>query len=201
MRREMMRIDGIPQETRQRLQEVAQRRFGQANASLLVRHLVTECLAQEDGKAARAGSSSARPTRASVVNLADPTTVRVELRLPKSVVAALDTLAEQRLSTRNYFIGSLIYRELGQAQLQGDEIETLRRSNYELAKIGTNLNQVARAFNLLVKAGGGGKLPEIGKKMAALRSEIKAHTNKVLRVLEAKTVVWEKNAGKRQAKG
>jgi hypothetical protein len=34
-------------------------------------------------------------------------------------------------------------------------------------------------------------LPEIGKKIASLRTEIKAHTTKVLRVLEAKTVVLE----------
>jgi hypothetical protein len=49
----------------------------------------------------------------------------------------------------------------------------LCRSNYELAKVGTNLNQVAKAFNTLVKMRGGEKPPEVGKKIASLRREAK----------------------------
>ncbi|MDR3054705.1 MAG: MobC family plasmid mobilization relaxosome protein [Zoogloeaceae bacterium] len=67
----------------------------------------------------------------------------------------------------------------------------MRKSNYELSKIGTNLNQVAKAFHLLVKAGERGKMPEIGKKMASLWRDITEHTGKVLRVLNAGTAVWE----------
>ncbi|WP_265299870.1 plasmid mobilization relaxosome protein MobC [Verminephrobacter eiseniae] len=74
----------------------------------------------------------------------------------------------------------------------------------KLAKVGTNLNQVAKAFNTLVKMrgeGGGEKLPEVGKKIASLRREITEHTGKVLRVLEAGTTVWEaKGRGQRQRK-
>ncbi|MDG5826950.1 plasmid mobilization relaxosome protein MobC (plasmid) [Xylella fastidiosa subsp. pauca] len=57
----------------------------------------------------------------------------------------------------------MILAHLGYLQLHGDEIEVLRRSNYELARVGTNLNQVAKAFNTLVKMRGGEKLPEVGK--------------------------------------
>src|SRR6218665_1474480 len=54
----------------------------------------------------------------------------------------------------------------------------------KLAKVGTNLNQVAKAFNTLVKMRGGAeKFPEVGKKIASLRREITEHTGKVLRVL------------------
>src|SRR6218665_695428 len=54
----------------------------------------------------------------------------------------------------------------------------------KLAKVGTNLNQVAKAFNPLLKMRGGAeKFPEVGKKIASLRREIKEHTGKVLRVL------------------
>src|SRR6218665_800656 len=35
----------------------------------------------------------------------------------------------------------------------------------KLAKVGTNLNQVAKAFNTLVKMRGAEKLPEVGKKI------------------------------------
>lgn len=84
--------------------------------------------------------------------------------------------------------------------MQGDEIEVLRRSNYELSKIGTNLNQISRAMNILVKSGNG-RMPEIGKKLAGLRREINDHTNKVLRVLDAGTVIYEsRGSGKLKPK-
>jgi hypothetical protein len=70
-------------------------------------------------------------------------------------------------------------------------------SSYELSKVGTNLNQIAKAFNILVNDGKG-KTPEIGKKLASLRREIKEHTNRVLRVLDAGTVVWEVKQGRGQ---
>ena len=128
-------------------------------------------------------------------------TVRVELRLPRAALEQVNDLAEGRFSARNYYLTSVILAHLGQPQLHGDEIEVLRRSNYELAKVGTNLNQVAKAFNTLVKMRGGEKLPEVGKKLASLRREITEHTGKVLRVLEAGTTVWEaKGRGQRQRK-
>jgi len=74
--------------------------------------------------------------------------VRVELRLPRSALDKITELAERRFSARNYYLTSLVLGHLGQPQLQGDEIEVLRRSNYELAKMGTNLNQVTKANEL-----------------------------------------------------
>lgn len=174
----MLWVDGVSPEQKEQLKAMALKRFGKANASLMVRHAISECLKVEERERIKAGDLVGE-------------NVRFEMRLPKPVLAEIENRAEARLSSRNYYIGTLIYRELGQAQFQGDEVEILRRSNYELAKIGTNLNQIARAFNLLVLAGGGGKLPEIGKKIASLRTEIKTHTSKVLRVLESKTVVLE----------
>jgi hypothetical protein len=174
----MLWVDGVPPEQKERLQQLALKRFGKANASLMIRHLISESLTDDRGPEVKASDLAAD-------------SARFEMRLPRPVLEAIEHRAEIRLSTRNYYIGTLIYKDLGHAQFLGDEIEILRRSNYELAKVGTNLNQIAKAFNLLVIAGGGGKLPEIGKKIASLRTEIKAHTTKVLRVLEAKTVVLE----------
>jgi hypothetical protein len=174
----MLWVDGVSPEQKERLQELALKRFGKANASLMIRHLISESLIEDRGPEVKTADLAAD-------------SARFEMRLPRPVLEAIEKRAEIRLSTRNYYIGTLIYKELGHAQFLNDEIEILRRSNYELAKVGTNLNQIAKAFNLLVIAGGGGKLPEIGKKIASLRSEIKAHTTKVLRVLESKTVVLE----------
>src|SRR6218665_3199658 len=128
-------------------------------------------------------------------------TVRVELRLPRAALEQVNDLAEGRFSARNYYLTNVILAHLGQPQLHGDEIEVLRRSNYELAKVGTNLNQVAKAFNALVKMRVGEKLPEVGKKIASLRREITEHTGKVLRVLEAGPKACEaQEPGQRQRK-
>lgn len=188
--REILRVDGVTDTTKKALQNEALKRYGKANASLLVRALITDEL--------RKNQEFNKPK----IDF-ESVTVRVELRLPKVAVDELSERAERVFSDRNYYINSLIYEHLGSPQLQLQEIEVLRNSNYEMAKIGNNLNQIAKAFNILVQMGGGGKLPEIGKKMASLRQEIKAHTNKVLRVLEAKTVVYEtkgKGSGARKRK-
>jgi hypothetical protein len=123
--------------------------------------------------------------------------VRIELRLPRVAADKINDIAESRLSHRNHYLVSLIMAHIGQPQLQGDTIETLRQSNYELSKVGTNLNQIAKAFNILV-TDGKGNIPEIGKKRASLQREIKEHTNRVLRVLDAGTVVWEVKQGRGQ---
>ena len=187
--RDMLRVDGVPPETKKQLQEAARQLYGKPNASLLVRTLIA-------GHLSKSGATAKPLTAADAGD-----TVRVELRLPRAALEQVNDLAEGRFSARNYYLTSVILAHLGQPQLHGDEIEVLRRSNYELAKVGTNLNQVAKAFNTLVKMGGGEKLPEVGKKIASLRREITEHTGKVLRVLEAGTTVWEaKGRGQRQRK-
>jgi Bacterial mobilisation protein (MobC) len=188
--RDMLRVDGVPPETKLQLQESAKRLYGKPNASLLVRSLIS-------GHLSKLGTTAIPLTAAEAGD-----TVRVELRLPRAALDKINDLAEGRFSVRNYYLTSLILAHLGQPQLQGDEIEVLRRSNYELAKVGTNLNQVAKAFNTLVKMRGGEKLPEVGKKISSLRREITEHTGRVLRVLNAGTAVWEtKGRGQRQRKG
>lgn len=185
----MLRVDGVPPETKKQLQEAARQLYGKPNASLLVRTLIA-------GHLSKSGAT-AQPLTATDAG----DTVRVELRLPRAALEQVNDLAEGRFSARNYYLTNVILAHLGQPQLHGDEIEVLRRSNYELAKVGTNLNQVAKAFNALVKMRVGEKLPEVGKKIASLRREITEHTGKVLRVLEAGTTVWEaKGRGQRQRK-
>jgi hypothetical protein len=187
MTRQMLQIDGVTPETKKALQEAAQTRYGQANASLLVRALIADHLAR--------ATPIARPI--SEAEAAD--TVRVELRLPRAIAEQITALADIRLTPRNHYLVSLIMAHVGQPQLQGDEIETLRQSNYELSKIGTNLNQIAKAFNILVNSETG-KMPEIGKKLASLRREITAHTGKVLKALNSGTAVWEVRQGRNQTK-
>ncbi|UIN29162.1 plasmid mobilization relaxosome protein MobC [Xylella fastidiosa] len=187
--RDMLRVDGVPPKTKRQLQEAAMQLYGKPNASLLVRSLIAGHLLKS--------VETVKPL--TVADVRDM--VRVELRLPRVALERINDMADERFSSRNYYLTSVILAHLGHPQLHGDEIEVLRRSNYELARVGTNLNQVAKAFNTLVKMRGGEKLPEVGKKMASLRREITEHTGKVLRVLEACTTVWEsRGRGQRQRK-
>lgn len=183
MGRDVLRVDGVSAEVKAALQQAAMVRYGKPNASLLVRGLIADAVKNQAGVK-------------HVLTEADAAdSVRVEIRLPRAVVEQIEREAEERLSPKSYFLASIILQQMGVPMLQGDEIEVLRRSNFELRKIGSNVNQIAKAFNLLVQARGDGKMPEIGKKMAALKTEINDHTSKVLRVLEAGTTVWE-NSGK-----
>ncbi|MDR1850379.1 MAG: MobC family plasmid mobilization relaxosome protein [Zoogloeaceae bacterium] len=117
--------------------------------------------------------------------------------MPRTALEKITVQADNCLTPRNHYLAGLILAHIGQAQLRGDEIETLRRSNYELSKIGNNLNQIAKAFNILVN-GERGKMPEIGKKLASLRREIVEHTGHVLRVLNSGSAFWEVKQGRGQ---
>lgn len=176
--REFLKIDGVTPETKIELRKIALQRFGKASASLLIRELIARELAEKPARI--------KPD----IDMSDDM-IRLEIRLPKSCLDEIDRLSDAKFSTRNYYISSLVYEHLGVGQLQGDEIEVLRKSNYELSKIGTNLNQLTKAFNQLILRNDGEKLPEVSKKMVALKREVSMHINRVLRVLEAKTIIWE----------
>jgi hypothetical protein len=186
MTKSYLKVTGIPSETKKALAQSAQARYGQANASLLARALIAQHL----------GKSAVETTKPLTESEATDT-VRVELRLPRTVLEKITIQAENNLTPRNHYLAGVILAYFGQPQLRGDEIETLRRSNYELSKIGNNLNQIAKAFNTIVKSGGD-KIPEIGKKMASLRREIGEHTKHVLRVLHAGSAFWEVKQGRGQ---
>lgn len=93
--REILRVDGINATTKKTLQDEALKRFGKANASLLVRALISEELSKN------------KETRTTKIDF-NSQTVRVELRLPKSAVDELGERAELYFSDRNYYINSLI---------------------------------------------------------------------------------------------
>lgn len=174
--RQVLRVPGISPEQKAALIAKSKDLYGTANYSALIRQILADYL----------NSTTKNMTTATALIMSEEQH-RIEFKLPASVITELEKRAENRFSTRNNFIKTLIYSELGHDQLHGDEVEVLRKSNYELSKIGTNINQIARAFNVLIQMKGGDKMPEIGKKIASLRKEISSHTSKVLKVLEAKT--------------
>ena len=69
----MLRVDGVPPDTKEQLQEAARRLYGQANASLMVRSLIASHLDKSPVSALPLTSDQTEDT------------VRVELRLPDEV--------------------------------------------------------------------------------------------------------------------
>lgn len=178
--RSILRVDGVSQEDRDALRELGKQRFGKANASLVVRQLIAEELERVQDR------PPVKPTEQQV---------RKQIRLPESLMKELEEQAELHLSDTGFYIQNILIRALKFPALHIDELEILRRSNYELAKIGTNFNQLARAFNTIIKMNGSGKPPEVAKKLAAARTEIKMHIKTVQELLENQLLIQSKKKG------
>ncbi len=89
----------------------------------------------------------------------------------------LALLAENRKSSSHHYLRCLLRNHLyKEHELLGDEIEILRGSNYQLSKIGINLNQIARAIN-------SGEQIETYDMIEELRELILMHTNQVMLIL------------------
>lgn len=74
---------------------------------------------------------------------------RVQLSIPIYDYDYLEKLAKNSNSSIQYYIKVLILEHLYyQKRLLGNEIELLKKSNYELYKIGVNINQIAKANNI-----------------------------------------------------
>lgn len=80
---------------------------------------------------------------------------RKSITLYISELAHLEKVAEQRESSVQFLMRTIIRNAIYQQRfLLGDEITQLRTSNYQLAKIGTNLNQITRRVNSEIQARG-----------------------------------------------
>ncbi|OOR90547.1 hypothetical protein [Moraxella bovis] len=73
---------------------------------------------------------------------------RLQLSIPIYDYEYLEKLAKNSNSSIQYYITVVIIHHLyNEKRLLGNEIEILKKSNYELYKIGVNVNQIAKANN------------------------------------------------------
>lgn len=179
-------VRGIGDEAKAELQKISLQKFGKINISALVRELIAAEI--EAGKKQKASPDLKTKMR------------RIQISVPESCLQRIEQIADSRFSTPSFFITTLIYEKLGVKQFQVDEVEALRISNYSLAKVGNNLNQIAKAFNTIVLAQGAPKLPPISRDMERLKIVIKEHTEKVLDLLNKGTVVMESSVRGGKAK-
>ncbi|OBX76252.1 hypothetical protein A9308_08945 [Moraxella atlantae] len=107
---------------------------------------------------------------------------RLQLSLPVYDYEFLEKLAKESDSSIQHYLTVIIMEYLyNRKKLLGKEIEALRASNYELYKIGVNVNQIAKANN----AGDMVELP-----INRLYNAIQTHINKVKIILNASTDIY-----------
>ena len=181
MSRDRFELNGIDEETKEALKNAALKRFGKANAALMIRALIADHLK---------GSLFDKGEDLVEVDLSGDVG-RFELSLPQSCIDELDRRAEMRLSPRNYYICNLIFSHLSVPQLQVDEVEVLRGSNYQMAMICTNLDYISRAFNKMVKNGSSEGIPVFSKELSKLRSTLNKHIKLVSEILDKGTLIME----------
>lgn len=116
----------------------------------------------------------------------EETIYRKELRFTPSEFFAIESLAEQEGISFQRWIVNLVRAVLTKhPQFGMKETEALWESSYQLRAIGRNLNQIARHLNE-------GEQRDIGPKyIEKIVSEIKAHTEKVSKLIAANLDRWK----------
>lgn len=74
---------------------------------------------------------------------------RIQISLRQNDYIQLENFCNNTDTSPNYYIIRLILNSINpdNIKLMGNEIEQLKKSNYELHKIGVNINQIAKAIN------------------------------------------------------
>jgi hypothetical protein len=115
---------------------------------------------------------------------------RVEIRLTPDECAALQEVADAAGFSVNRWIVAMIRAQLvSEPQFGEHELAMLAASNSQLAAIGRNLNQIARALNTheLVE-------PYRLKVLETLKTEVDTHLDMVNRVIRANLNRWSRGA-------
>lgn len=107
---------------------------------------------------------------------------RLQLSIPIYDYDYLEKMAKNSHSSIQYYTTVIILEYLySQKRLLGNEIELLKKSNYELYKIGVNVNQIAKANN----AGDMVELP-----INQLYNQIQKHIKVVQNLLKSSTDIY-----------
>lgn len=148
------------------LKNIAQDRYGKASISLLAKKLLQEQIRLPDYTDKTHQESA-------------PNNQRLVLRLPSKQRAYLTQKATLQHSSLNDIVRDIIAEHItDNPVLSNDEVQALYQSNYQLLRIGRNINQLARQFNAT--------LPQslTTQQLNALSQFIEQHTNQVGKVLK-----------------
>lgn len=146
-------------------------------------HALRNALRQAmDRRATRAPAPKSR-----VTPKRERATVRIELNLTTSELAALKRMAGQEGYVPTKWMVAMVRTKLtGQPQVGQSELETLARSNQQLLALGRNLNQIAKVLNSAPQNRAAFRVEIITE----LSCMIQAHTKKVSDVLRGTVERW-----------
>lgn len=160
------RLRNISKEDYQSLKKIALKNTGSASPTRLARHLIMQKLME---------SREYSPP----VNL-DEHTNRLEIRLPEDAINELKSEAATQAMTLNQYIRLLLITYVSkESVLTVNEVQALRESNYQIYKLGVNINQVAKAINM------GNATSLTLKELQNLNEAIDKHFGEVGKLLQA----------------
>ncbi|WP_267390772.1 plasmid mobilization relaxosome protein MobC [Snodgrassella sp. B3088] len=164
------KIYGLTPEVVEKLKQIALSKTGKPSISKLAKTLLLEQLNLEpkDNVNNYSNTDSQRNKK------------RLEIQINNDQLEYLKAVAELHLMTSNAFVVDIIEHYItGHPTLSNNETQALYQSNYQLLRIGRNLNQIARQLN--IGESGGITTDEIQK----LRTIIEKHTESVNEVIQA----------------
>ena len=133
-------VHGLSDQHKEFLYDYAQKELGSRSRTKAIIALIDEKMGKEPKK---------------IDNIAPPTTAtngkkkRLQISLREAEYNLLDEFTKNNDTSIQFYVVSLILKDLyNRDRLVGNEIEVLRKSNYELYKIGVNVNQIAKALNM-----------------------------------------------------
>ncbi len=132
-----LKVRGLSQKQKDFLYDYAQAQLGSKSRSKAILHLINEKMPKDK-----------QTIQGKFIQQNDESKERIQLSLRKTDYDLLKAIAEEEDTSMQYYIISLILKDLyNHKRLNGKELELLRQSNYQLYKIGVNLNQIAKAIN------------------------------------------------------
>lgn len=136
-------LNELDETTKSKLKELGKAKYGTSTISKVITHLINEAINDEST------NPLIEPLEIdkSIIN---EDRKKIYATIFISQYQMLLRICEDKKMSPNYFFKSCLLRAIGkQYIINGDELEELRKSNYLLSKIGTNINQIAKRINTM----------------------------------------------------
>lgn len=137
-----IRVFGLSCDEIKQLQQMALERYGKASASLMLRKLAEEHIRQPE-------NPELKPTHIHQENIPENPRFTVSW-LPEQYRYLLEKATMQHDSL-NSVVRDIVQEHITQNPvLSNDAVQALYQSNYQLLRMGRNINQLARQFNAIL---------------------------------------------------
>lgn len=165
----ILKVYGLTETDMEKLKQIALDKTGKDSVSHLARELLLNLLRHEP--------ISSKKSYRQVVS---GQSCRLEIKPSEKEYEILKKLAEEHQCTANYLVLTILRHYLtSQITLSTAELTALYQSNYQLLRIGRNINQIARHLNTMESV-------EFSiKHIESLQKTIDEHTQKISAMMTA----------------